>query len=199
MKIGVIGAGLIGQAFAKHASNAGYEVIISNSRGAETLAEAVKILGCNAKAGSVQEAADSDVIFLAVPWKHLQEAVSAVPSWKDMIVIDPSNPIIMPGFQTAELDGKLSSEVVAAMIPGARIVKAFNTLPAAVLASDPRHAGGRRVIFFSGNDMKAKEIVAEIIDHMGFAGIDLGEISSGGRLQHYPNGTLTSLNLVKYE
>ncbi len=198
MKIGVIGTGAIGGAFARHAAKAGYEVIVSNSRGPESLSGLVRTLGKNARAGNVRESADADVVFLAVPWNHIREVVSLVSSWKDRIVIDPTNPIIMPGFQTADLGGKLSSEVVASLLPGARLVKAFNALPAAALTANPYEAGGRRVIFFSGDDDQAKHKVAEIINTMGFAGLDLGRISGGGRLQHYPGGTLTSLNLLKF-
>lgn len=197
MKIGVIGTGAVGGAFARHAVNAGYEVILSNSRGPESLLAMVNELGGNTRAGSVSESAVADVIFLAVPWKFLPEAVSAVTSWKNRIVIDTSNPIIMPGYRTANLGGKLSSEIVATLLPGARLVKAFNTLPAAALAADPREAGGRRVIFYSGDDTEAKKIVGDIIVKMGFAGIDLGGLTSGGRLQHYPDGPLTALNLIR--
>lgn len=197
VKIGVIGTGAMGSAFARHAANAGYEVILSNSRGPESLSAMVNELGGETRAGSVRESALADVIFLAVPWKFLPEAVSVITSWKNRIVIDPSNPIIMPGYQTADLGGKLSSEIVASLLPGARLVKAFNALPAAALEADPREAGGRRVIFYSGDDTEAKNIVGDIIDKMGFAGIDLGGLTAGGRLQHYPDGPLTALNLIR--
>ena len=196
-KIGIIGSGGIGQAFAGHAAKAGYEIIISNSRGPESLSEVVKRLGGNTVAGTLQEAASADVIFLAVPWKSIPEVVSSVSSWDDRIVIDPSNPIIMPGFRVAELNGKMSSEVVTELIPGARLVKAFNTLPTEILAAAPDESGGRRVIFYAGNDAPAKKIVAAIIEKMGFAGIDLGHLNEGGKLQHFPNGPLTSLNLIQ--
>jgi len=197
MKIGIIGAGAIGQAFAKQAAKAGYEIIISNSRGPESLTAIVKTIGGNVKAGSVHDAAKAEVIFLAVPWKHLEQAVSGVSSWEGRIVIDPTNPIIMPDFQLPDLGGKMSSEVVAELLPGAGLVKAFNTLTPEVLAADPHEAGGKRVIFFSGNDISAKTIVAAIIDKMGFAGIDLGNLHEGGKLQQFPGGPLPTLNLIR--
>ncbi|MGH7494032.1 MAG: NADPH-dependent F420 reductase [bacterium] len=184
-------------AAARNLSLAGYEVVISNSRGAESLSALAKSLGSNVKAGSVPEVGRADVVFLAVPWNHLKQAVSAVPSWQERIVIDPTNPIVMPGFQLADLGGKTSSEVVAELVPGGKLVKAFNTLTPALLAANPREAGGQRVIFFSGNDASAKTIVAGIINKIGFAGIDLGELSGGGKLQQFPGGPLPTLNLIK--
>jgi predicted dinucleotide-binding enzyme len=196
MKIGVIGAGNIGKAFAKQAAKAGYEVIISNSRGADSLTATAKILGNNVIAGTTQQAAEADVIFLGLQWQHLNKAVSNVSSWKGKIVIDPTNPIL-PGFQIAELGGKTSSEVVASWIPGASVVKAFNTYTPEVLGSDPKQAGGTRIIFYSGNDDASKKVVAGIIHKIGFAGIDLGRLDEGGKLQQFPGGPLPAVNLIK--
>ena len=199
MTIGIIGAGEIGQAFAKHVARAGYEVILSNSRGAESLTPLVRRLGSNVKAGSVQEAAATDIIFLAVPWQHLTQVATEVQSWEERIVIDPTNAIIPPDYQLPDFGGKTSSEVVTSLLPGARLVKAFNTLTPEVLARNPQEAGGRRVIFFSGNDTAAKTIVAGVIDAMGFAGVDLGGLADGGKLQQFPGGPLPDLNLIKLD
>lgn len=197
LKIGIIGAGGIGQAIAKRVSNAGYEIIISNSRGADSLSAVVRNIGGEITAGSVQQAAQADIVFLAVPWKHLVSAVSGIPSWQGRIVIDATNPVIMPGFQLPDLGGKTSSEAVASLVPGATVVKVFNTLTPAVLGSNPQQAGGRRVIFFSGDDAEPKKIVAGIIDKVGFAGVDLGKLNEGGKLQQFPGGPLPTLNLIK--
>jgi len=197
MKIGIIGAGGIGQAFAKQATKAGYEVIVSNSRGADSLKEIVSAIGGNLKAGTFEEALQADVTFLAVQWKHLESVVKADASWKDKIVIDPINPIITPGFQRAELSGRTSSEIVADLLAGARIVKAFNTYTPQLLESNPAEAGGRRVIFYSGDDEPAKKVVAEIIGKIGFAGVDLGSLAVGGKLQQFPGGSLPGLNLIQ--
>lgn len=195
-KIGIIGAGNIGKAFAGHVAKAGYETIISNSREPETLGPVVAEIGNNVKAGTVAEAAAADVVFLSVPWNSLPEALSEVPTWDNQIVIDATN-AILPGFVAADLGGKTSSEVVAALVPGAKVVKAFNTLFAAVLASSPQEGGGKRVIFYSGDDTESKKQVLQIIDTIGFAGVDLGSINDGGRLQQFPGGSLTGLNLIK--
>lgn len=197
MKIGIIGTGAIGQAFAKQVAKAGYELILSNSRGAESLKEIAQSIGGKTTPGTVAEAGKADIIFLSVPWKHLATAVSGVSSWKGKIVIDPTNPIITPGFQLADLKGKASSEVVAGLVPGASVVKAFNTLQPGVITANPSVAGGKRVIFYAGNDQHAKEVVHEVIERIGFAGIDLGRLDEGGRLSQFPGGPLPTLNLIK--
>ena len=105
--------------------------------------------------------------------------------------------LLQPGFRLAELGGSTSSEIVASLAPGARVVKAGNTLLRAVLAADPREAGGRRVLFMSGDDAAAKDEVAGMLGKVGFATIDLGDLVSGGRLQQFPGGPLPTLNLIK--
>src|SRR5690554_837137 len=100
MKIGIIGAGDIGTAIAKHVTAAGYEVVISNSRGADTLKEKIKQIGGNIIAGSVQEAAEAEVVFLAVRWEHVQEVLSTI-SLAGKIVVDVTN-ASLPEFIRAE-------------------------------------------------------------------------------------------------
>ncbi len=195
--LGIIGAGAIGQAIAKQAVRAGLKVTLSNSRGPESLAGTVDSLGPNARAGSVRDAAAADIVVLSVNWAQLPSALADLPPWNGRIVIDATNPVIQPGFQLAELGGRNSSQVVTDMLPGARLVKSFNTLLAAVLASDPGQAGGKRVVFLSGDDAAAKSTVEQLIDRLGFAGIDLGSLAVGGKLQQFPGGPLPALNLIK--
>jgi predicted dinucleotide-binding enzyme len=194
--IGIIGAGNIAQGFARHAAKAGYPVIISNSRGPESLAELVLSLGEGIQAGTVEQAAQAPIVLLALPWTHLSEGLTKLPAWNGRIVIDATNFIVFPEFTPADLGDRTSSEVVAELVPGARVVKAFNTLDAAILASDPQVAGGRRVLFFSGDDKAANETVGQLIKAMGFAGIDLGGLVAGGRLQQF-GGPLPTHNLIK--
>lgn len=195
--IGIIGAGAIGQALAKQVVRAGLKVTLSNSRGPESLTDIVGSLGPNARAGSVRDAAAADIVVLSVNWAQLPSALAGLPSWDGRIVIDATNPVIHPGFQLAELGGRNSSEVVTDMLPGARLVKSFNTLLAAVLASDPQQAGGKRVVFLSGDDAAAKSTVEQLIDRLGFASIDLGSLAVGGKLQQFPGGPLPAVNLIK--
>src|SRR4029078_3194080 len=178
MKIGIIGAGDIGQAFASQAVKAGYDVIVSNSRGPESLTGVVHQLGPRAKAGVRQEAAQADVVVLAVPWSQLGAALSGLAAWSGRILIDATNPVIQPGFRLADLNGRTSSEIVASLVPGARVVKGANTLVMFLLATDPREAGGRRVLFKSGDDATAKAGVKGILENNGFAMIALGGLVS---------------------
>ena len=198
MKIGIIGAGGIAQAIAKQALGAGYEVILSNSRGPETLKAVVQGLGAGATAGSVREAAQADLVVLAVQWPNVAKALAGLPDWNGRILIDATNPTGgPPDFKLAELGGKTSSQVVASLAPGARVVKALNTLTVANLSADPREAGGRRVLFLSGDDAPAKKEVAQVLDRIGFATIDLGSLAIGGLLQQFPGGPLPVHNLIK--
>jgi predicted dinucleotide-binding enzyme len=197
MKIGIIGAGGIGQAFAGHVAKAGYEVIVSNSRGPESLADVVSRLGPRVRAGTRQEAAQADVVFVSVGWEQVRAALADLPAWGGRILIDATNPVLQPGFRLAELSGSTSSEIVASMVPGARVVKTANTLLRDVLAAEPKQNGGRRVLFMSGDDRDAKGQVNAILEKAGFATIDLGGLASGGKLQQFPGGPLPTLNLIK--
>ena len=195
MKIGIIGAGAIGTALAKHIAGAGYEVVISNSRGADTLGEKIKEIGGNSIAGSVQEAAEAGVVFLAVRWEHVQEVLATI-SLEGKILVDVTNTSV-PEFVAAAPGSKTSSEMVSQWAKGSKVVKAFNTLYAKILAENPQVNGGNRVIFYSGNDDDAKEVVLGIINRIGFAGVDLGSLHEGGKLQRFPGGPLPTLNLIK--
>ena len=111
--------------------------------------------------------------------------------WSDQIVIDATN-----DWAGDDLDGKTSSELVADVVAGVRVVKAANTLGAEVLGSDPHEAGGRRVIFVSGDDADAKAEVVAVFEDAGFAAIDLGDLATGGAMQqiHRP---LAGVNLIR--
>ncbi|HET7166133.1 MAG TPA: NAD(P)-binding domain-containing protein [Pseudolabrys sp.] len=197
MTIGIIGSGAIGKAFARTLARSGIEAIISNSRGPDSLTELVRELGPAIKAGTREEAARADIVFIAVNWTKLSAALAGLPGWSGRIVIDANNPIEAPLFKPVDLKGRVSSEVVADLVPGARVVKAFNHLRAEVLAADPNSDGGPRVLFYSGDDSAAKAEVAALIDRIGFAGIDLGSLAVGGKLAQFPGGSLPNQNLIK--
>ncbi|NMO17112.1 NADPH-dependent F420 reductase [Pyxidicoccus fallax] len=198
MRIGIIGAGSIGQALAGHMVKSGHEVVVSNSRGPESLAGLVAKLGPGARAGTREEAAKAELVVLSVPWEQVPEALSGLPAWNGRILLDATNPVLLPGFRLADLKGSTSSEIVASLAPGARVVKAANTLLAAVLAADPRHATGRRVLFMSGDDAGAKTEVRGLFEKVGFAPIDLGPLANG-KLQQFPGGPLAVINLLKQD
>ena len=189
-RVGIIGAGRLGQAMARTALRAGREVVLANSRGPESLTSEVSTLGDGATAGTAEQAVQAAIVVLAVPWPRVPEAVRGL-DWNGRVVIDATN-----DFDPGDLNGRTSSEVVAGLVAGARLVKAANTLGAAVLAADPHEAGGRRVIFLSGDDAGAKSEVAALFDEAGFAVIDLGGLHDGGEMQQV-HGPLAGVNLVR--
>lgn len=144
-----------------------------------------------------EEAASKDIVLVAVNWSKLPVALAGLPDFGSRIVVDANNPIEAPLFKPAELNGRLSSEVFAGMVPGARVVKVFNHLQPHLLSGDPRAEGGRRVLFYSGDDAQSKAEVGTLIDRLGFFGIDLGPLAIGGKLVQFPGGRLPALNLVK--
>jgi predicted dinucleotide-binding enzyme len=189
-RIGIIGAGRLGQAMARTAVRAGRSVVIANSRGPDSLTSVVSELGERVTAGSANEAAAARIVVLAVPWDHVHSAVDGI-DWNGQIVIDATN-----DWAADDLQGRTSSEIVADLVAPAPVVKAANTLGADLLASDPHEAGGRRVIFFSGDHADAKKEVVALFEDAGFAAIDLGDLATGGAMQqiHHP---LAGLNLIR--
>ncbi len=193
--IGIIGAGHAGQAFARVAQRAGCEVVIANGRGPQSLAAVVEALGTGVSAGTADEAAAALVVVIAVPWASVPEAVASL-AWEGKIVVDQTNAFLLPEMKLADLGGRSSSEIVAELVEGARVVKAANTLAAELLGSDPDVAGGRRVLFLSGDDGAAKAVVADLFEGAGFFPIDLGDLVIGGRMQQ-AGGPLAGVNLVR--
>ncbi len=150
----------------------------------------VSTLGEGASAGTVAQASAADIVVIAVPWGRVAEAVQGI-SWRGQVVIDATN-----DFDPSDLDGRTSSELVADLVAGARVVKAANTLAAEVLGSDPHVIGGDRVIFLSGNDSDAKSEVISLFQDAGFSAIDLGDLATGGRMQQV-HGPLAGVDLIR--
>jgi len=198
MKIAIIGAGAIGSAIARILTRAGIPAAIANSRGPQSLAALTAELGPNLQAVTVAEAAQAELMFLAVPWSKIPAAVDGLGPWNGRIVVDTNNPIEAPLFQPVNLHGKASSAVIQQLLPGAQVVKAFNHLQPGLLAGDPGAEGGQRVLFVSGDHAEAKRAVLALVEQLGFAGIDLGTLDGGGRLAQFPGGPLPALNLVKF-
>lgn len=109
-RIGIIGAGSIGGAFATALARAGLAAVLSNSRGPESLRETVARLGPTVVAGTREEAAARPMVLVAVPWSKLRGALAGLPDFGGRIVLDANNPIEAPAFRMAELGGRLSSE-----------------------------------------------------------------------------------------
>jgi 8-hydroxy-5-deazaflavin:NADPH oxidoreductase len=188
--VGIIGAGRLGQAMARTALRAGRPVAIANSRGPDSLTSLVSALGDGVSAATVQQAAAAGVVVVAVPWPRVQQALAGL-EWSGQIVVDATN-----DFEPSDLDGRTSSEVVADLVDGARVVKAGNTLSAEWLGSDPHESGGERVIFVSGDDADAKAEVISLFDDAGFSTIDLGGLITGGAMQQV-GAPLAGVNLIR--
>jgi 8-hydroxy-5-deazaflavin:NADPH oxidoreductase len=186
MKVGIIGAGKIGQATAGRLIAAGHEVMISNSRGPETLADLEQSLGQSAHAGTTVEAARfGEVVLVAIPLR----AIGSLPADEliGQIVIDANNYYPARDGQIAKLDaGEIgSSELLARQLPGARIIKAFNTIYYQRIAHEARPPGSseRLAVPMAGDDPEAKDVVAALIDDMGFDPVDAGSLADGRRQQ----------------
>ncbi|HWW73699.1 MAG TPA: NADPH-dependent F420 reductase [Duganella sp.] len=179
MTYSIIGAGNVGQALARQFARSGISVGVANTRGPDSIASVAKELGGNVVPLALHEALKADVIILAVPfWAH-RDVANAVTTWQGKVVIDATNAYGVP---LSDLDNLPSSAIVAKSLPGAHLVKAFNHLPAGVLAQDPAAAGGRRVIFLSSDNEGAAATVAALVEKLGYAPISLGKIAEGGQL-----------------
>jgi predicted dinucleotide-binding enzyme len=138
----------------------------------------------------VTDAVAADIVVLGVMWPDVPQAVRGF-DWAGRILIDPTN-----DFDPSDLDGRTSSEVVADLVTPARVVKAGNIYTAELLASDPRQAGGQRVMFLSGDDADAKSEVGGLFEDAGFFVVDLGGLREGGKMQQF-GGPLAGRNLIR--
>jgi 8-hydroxy-5-deazaflavin:NADPH oxidoreductase len=185
MRIGIIGAGNVAQTFARKAVDAGHRVVFSNSRGPDSLASVVAEFGPLASAGTVQAALSHPVVLLALPWPRVEPVLEALPAWNGQILIDPTNAFRTgnPADGLVDFQDSSSSERVAALAPGARVVKALNTIFMSNFAKLPMVGTLRRVALLSGDDQDAKATVADLLESFGFAPVDLGTLRVGGRIQ----------------
>jgi 8-hydroxy-5-deazaflavin:NADPH oxidoreductase len=180
MKIGIIGSGNIGGTAGTMWARQGHEVMFS-SRNPQSLASLVEAAGPNAQAGTVEQAAAfGEVVLLAIPWTQRRSLTDLPLAGK--IVIDALNPYAAGGVE--DLGDSTSSEEVAKLLPGARLVKAFNTMYFRTLQSAGTSDEAQRlVLFVAGDDDDAKAIVAGLIEEIGFAAVDTGSLREGGRKQ----------------
>ena len=201
MKIGFIGAGNVTRTFGRHLINPGHNIVVSNSRGPETLADFVADLGPGAIAGTKQQAAECDVVVLAAHWPKVPGALKDI-DWRGRILIDATNAhadpvpdISLAGVtrSRAALRGRTSSEMVAEMAAGARLVKSISNMPMAWI-QDFSPNKPRTVIFTSGDDAEAKQLVIDLINSTGLVAIDLGSLATGGAL-HEVGAPLSGLDL----
>jgi hypothetical protein len=184
--IGLIGAGHIGSQIARLAVASGYSVVISNSRGPETLAALVAELGPSARAASAADAAMAgDIVVVTVPLKNYRQV--PVEPLAGKIVIDTNNYYPQRDGHIPELDSEstTTSELLQAHLPESRVVKAFNHIYAAQLTTDGQAAGSkdRRALVIAGDDLDAKATVRNLLDQFGFDTVDAGPLKEGWRIQ----------------
>jgi 8-hydroxy-5-deazaflavin:NADPH oxidoreductase len=186
MTIGLIGAGHIGSQVARLAVKAGHDVVVSNRRGPDTLADLVKELGPRARADTPEGAAAAgDVVVVTVPLKNYRETPVAPLAGKT--VIDTNNYYPDRDGHIAELDNQstTSSELLQAHLPSSKVVKAFNHIQAAHLTAHSQPAGtaNRRGLVIAGDDAAAKATVSALLDQFGFDVVDAGALSESWRIQ----------------
>jgi predicted dinucleotide-binding enzyme len=198
MEIGTIGAGDFAQAFSKRALQAGHKVKLSNSRGPDSLREIVNKLGLGAIAATREEAVACEMVLLAVPWDNVPETLASLPTWKNQILIDGTNPFHGKAgeFTPAEVGNLSTSQLVAALAPGARVVKALNNMTVPNLEADPVVNGASRVAFISADDDGAKKEVGTLLKALGYSVIDLGNLRDGGLIQQ-AGGPLAGRDLLE--
>jgi predicted dinucleotide-binding enzyme len=215
MKVGFIGAGTLTRTFGRHLIAAGHTIVVSNSKGPETLADFVDEmnglgrtaqendlpdLGIHAMAGTKQQAAECEVVILATNWVKVPEALEGI-DWHGRVLIDATNAhmdlkpdISLAGVtrSRAALIGRTSSEIVAEKAVGARLVKSISNIPMEWI-QDFSHNKPPTVIFTSGDDIEAKQLVIELINGIGFVAIDLGSLKTGGAM-HEVGAPLSGLD-----
>jgi len=180
MKYAIVGFGKVGQALAHAFARKKIEVAVASRRPPEALVPKAQAIGPAVLAKSLRDALEADIIFLAVTFGEHREVAKVLPNWKGKTVIDAMNALV----PHEELDGLLSSAFVAKAFTGAKLVKGFNHLPAATLATDPVVEGPHRVVFLSSNEEDAITPVADLAKQLGFAPVELGKLNEGGALVH---------------
>jgi predicted dinucleotide-binding enzyme len=190
INIGILGSGNIGKNAAKHFVRAGHHVRLSNSKGPETLTGTIAEIGPGAEAATTADtAACSEVILLAFPWTKRVEAFAAAggaQAFAGKIVIDALNPYTdYPDVE--DLHGRPSSTLAASELPGARVVKAFNTIHHEKLAhgSKPADSPERIALPVCGDDPEAKRAVSALIEQIGFDAVDAGTLSQSRRQEPF--------------
>ncbi len=213
MKIGIIGSGALGSNVARALAKKGLSATIATRSGPASLAPLVVELGSIITAGTIEQAASQDIVVVAVPWVALESLLGSLPAWNNRIVIDATNPVLFLdpdsadakdssnplaayGIKAVDLGDTYSSAVFRTLVPGARVVKAFNHLDANALVQ-PEVSGGQRTLFYSGDDAAAKTEVRTLLETIGYFAVDLGTLDVGGPLMQLPFGALAMNEFVK--
>ncbi|KFL49964.1 NADPH-dependent F420 reductase [Burkholderia pyrrocinia] len=198
MSYAIVGFGKIGHALAKAFARNGIEVAVATTRDPKSFAAEAAAIGPTIIPKTLTEAVKADIIFLAVRFESHPEVAKALPDWTGKTIVDAMN----TQAPLEELSGLPSSAFVAKVFTGARLVKGFNHLVAAVLDQDPAVHGGRRVVFLASDDDGAAAKIGELAENLGFAPIKLGGLSEGGLLVHARGkswGHLIFKDLIKFD
>ena len=199
MSYAIIGFGKIGQALAKAFARNGIEVSVATTRAPQSFAPDAAAIGPTIIPKTLADAVKADIVFLAVHFQSHRDVAKALPTWQGKTIVDVTNAYGVP---PEELGGQPSSRAVAQAFTGAKLVKGFNHLVAAVLDQNPAVHGGRRVVFVASDDDGAADDIDALAEKLGFAPIKLGELSEGGLLvQARGNswGRLIFKDLVKFD
>ena len=199
--VGFIGSGPIAQALAHHLVAAQIPVYVSNSRGPHSLTDLAAELGDAAHAVTVEQAAKADLVILALPFVRIPELADVVPDWSGRIVVDATNQFgeyapVYTGY--VDLGEETGSEWVGRHLPGATVIKAFNTMSVDYLRPDPRHHDGRQVVFYAGDDKTACADFDGLISTLGFAPVYVGGLRDGGKLMQLGE-PLSLLHVIKQD
>jgi predicted dinucleotide-binding enzyme len=179
MSYAIIGFGNIGQALARAFARTGIEVSVATTRDPQRFASDAAAIGPTIIPRRLADAVKADIIFLAVRFEQHPDVAKALPTWQGKTIVDVTN---AHGVPPEELGGQPSSRFLAQAFSGAKMVKGFNHLPAAVLDQDPAVHGGRRVVFLASDDEDAAAEIGALAENLGFAPIKLGRLSEGGLL-----------------
>ena len=179
MSYAIIGFGKIGHALARAFARKDIEVSVATTRDPRSFAADAAAIGPTVLPRTLPEAVKAEIIFLAVRFEAHSDVAKALPSWQGKTIIDVTNAYGVPA---EDLAGQPSSKFVAQAFTGARLVKGFNHLLAAVLDQDPAVHGGRRVVFLASDDNDAMAEIGALAEELGFSPIELGGLSEGGLL-----------------
>jgi predicted dinucleotide-binding enzyme len=199
MSYAIIGFGAIGQALARAFARNGIAVSVATTRDPKSIASDAAAIGPGIVPKTLADAVKADVVFLAVRFEQHPDVAKALPTWQGKTIVDVTNAYGVP---PEELGGEPSSSFVARAFTGARLVKGFNHLAAAVLAQEPAGHGGRRVVFLASDDDAAAGEIGALAEALGFAPIKLGGLSEGGLLVQARGsswGQLIFKDLVKFD
>jgi len=198
MTYAIIGTGTVGITLARFFAAANIPVLIANSRGPETLRDVAAKLGAAVRPVTVEQAVRADIVLFAVGSLAFKDVGALRDDWSGTIVVDVTNGFMLPPeVQEAEFGGRLTSEVNAGRVPGAKLVKSLNQLPYKTYAAPTPDQVGKRVVFVSSDHENASAAIANLVNDLGFAAIELGRIAEGGRLIQ-ARAPLVFQNLIKY-